>query len=345
MSHIESYRQIQPLYDTLCGRLKDLLVVIAKSEGLDFHAIEGRVKSSESFEEKISRPGKNYVDPLNDIKDLCGMRVILYYQDDVARFAQLVRKAFVVDDANSVDKRSELNSDQFGYMSVHLVCQIDKSRAEMVEWASLRGLSFEIQVRTVLQHAWASIYHALQYKNSNGASDDFARKFSRVAGLLELSDEQFSELRVMKGQLRAETTKSIARDDLDLSINSVSLDEYLRSSDVVANIVRYVRKNKLSVSREPSVVQLFKVVANLKMESLTQLDEVLSAFEKYASDFFAVFKSFQGTELVSGDFGHWCAVAVVAIKHREVYSFILEDKMWGKDYLEEVVEASRRVGI
>ncbi|MBC7752368.1 MAG: hypothetical protein H7Z73_11760 [Candidatus Saccharibacteria bacterium] len=50
-------------------------------EKLDFHLLESRTKDVTSFREKVARSSKAYGDPLSEINDLCGLRVIAYYQD------------------------------------------------------------------------------------------------------------------------------------------------------------------------------------------------------------------------------------------------------------------------
>src|SRR5205814_5224138 len=102
---------------------------------------------------------KSYGDQLNDIRDLAGVRVVTYYHDEVQTAADLLRGEFEVDAAHSLDKLAELDVDEFGYRSLHLVCRLTASRRELIEWSKYQDMWVEIQVRSVLQHAWASISH------------------------------------------------------------------------------------------------------------------------------------------------------------------------------------------
>jgi ppGpp synthetase/RelA/SpoT-type nucleotidyltranferase len=107
----------------------------------------------------------------------------------------MVEREFVVDRTNSVDKRTLLDPDRFGYQSLHYVAALSVARTGLAEYGRFTGLRVEIQIRSTLQHAWAEIEHDLGYKSAAGVPRDIRRRFSRIAGLLELADEEFSVIR------------------------------------------------------------------------------------------------------------------------------------------------------
>lgn len=187
----------------------------------------------DSFAEKLQREGKGYTDPLNEITDLAGLRVILYYVDDVAKVADLIEREFRVDETRSVDKRSVLAPDQFGYLSVHKIVSTSKARADLPEWSGLSDLVAEIQIRTVLQHSWAAISHALQYKHEQDVPDKFRRRLTRLSGLLELADEEFAALREQQIIQRKEIAEKVFGGNLDIPIDGLSIPEFVRTSVVV----------------------------------------------------------------------------------------------------------------
>jgi GTP pyrophosphokinase len=172
MNHQElesKYRdELLPLYISFASKLSALLDEITKDAEISIAQIEHRAKTLESFLGKIRR--KNYADPFQEIKDFCGIRVITYYQDDVSRVVELINNEFDVDKENSVNKSDQLDVDEFGYQSVHLIFSLKEPRRPLPEWKAFTNLVSEIQIRSVLQHAWASISHKLVAYNSELAS-------------------------------------------------------------------------------------------------------------------------------------------------------------------------------
>ncbi len=73
--------------------------------------------------------------------------------------AKLLRNSFVVHPERSLDKSEELGDSQVGYRSIHLICEMGKDRVTLPAYKPYKGLLFEIQIRTALQHAWAEIDH------------------------------------------------------------------------------------------------------------------------------------------------------------------------------------------
>lgn len=92
------------LYESFSVRLGSLLKDLLHDVGVDTAQIEARAKDVESFAEKVKRPGKDYGDPMHQITDLVGIRVVTYYLEDVDRVGKLIRDEFEVDHENSGDK-------------------------------------------------------------------------------------------------------------------------------------------------------------------------------------------------------------------------------------------------
>jgi len=94
---------------------------------------------------------------------MIGVRVITYYQDDVDRAATALEEAFEIDEARSIDKRRQLQLRQFGYRSVHLIARFGSKDKDPAR-APFRSSWFEIQVRSILEHAWPRSKHEVCYK-------------------------------------------------------------------------------------------------------------------------------------------------------------------------------------
>lgn len=230
----KSYTELRPQYQTFSIKINGLIEELLRTAGIHIHMIESRTKDIKSFEEKIKRKKKSYIS-LDDITDLSGLRVIVYYPEDIQKVIQVLRSEFEIDEKNSIVKGDEFNSNEFGYKSFHLVLNISNNRATLSEWQRYRDFKCEVQVRTVLQHAWASISHTLQYKTTHDVPKSLQRKLFRLAGLFELADEQFSEINkahlTLASQIQKESIDTSKRD-----LNLLSVQQLIKKSNTVKTI-------------------------------------------------------------------------------------------------------------
>lgn len=199
-------------------------------KALDIQFVSSRLKSEESLRKKLARPDKTYR-RLWDVTDLVGLRVATYFEDSIEDVARLVEERFVVDYRHSVDKLRVRDHGTFGYRSVHYVCSVPPELSPSGE------LRVEIQIRTALQHAWAEVEHDLGYKALvDGAAEGGAavpaqirRRFSRIASLLEIADQEFvsirSELRGYRDRAREEGQQG----GRGVPIDALSLDGVTRA--------------------------------------------------------------------------------------------------------------------
>jgi len=95
------------------------------------------------------------------------------------------------------------------------------------EYKRFNRLVFEIQVRTLLQHAWASMSHENQYKFSGKLPSEIDRRFYLTAGTLELLDIEFQRLSDELKEYKKDIAVEIEDGNLDIEINSTTLAEYL----------------------------------------------------------------------------------------------------------------------
>jgi predicted RNase H-like nuclease len=163
-----------------------LVASMLDEAGINYLTVDGRAKAIASFAEKANRAEGGhllYPDPLNDIGDQLGIRVITYVRDDVEAVAALLGEQLTVRDDRDF---GELTASQgrFGYASRHLQVELE-------------GRVVQVQLRTVLQHAWAEFEHDIRYKGTVPAehASEFDRRFTLAAGLLELADQEFSAIR------------------------------------------------------------------------------------------------------------------------------------------------------
>ena len=173
-------------------RVATLLGTVLRTGGVDVHDIRKRVKTRDSFIRKAARP--KYKQPWSEIQDVVGIRVITYFDSAARRASEIVEAEFEIDRVNSLDKSATLGTDRVGYRSVHYIARLAPHRLSLPEYAELDGICFEIQVRSVLQHAWAEIEHDRRFKHDGALPASLERRFSVLAGVLELADREFDEI-------------------------------------------------------------------------------------------------------------------------------------------------------
>ena len=220
------YKGRYATYQKFTDKLQNLIRDLLQKHNIDAQ-IESRTKSIESFVEKIQREGKNYHSPLEEITDLVGIRIIAYYKEDVDKICEIIEKEFNVDWENSIDKAHTLDPDRFGYLSVHYVVSLSFPREGLTEWKAFANIKAEIQVRTALQHAWAAISHKLVYKRAKEVPKYLRRQLFRMSALLELADEEFSNLIKLVDEAKENYSWNLKHGELDIEINLLSLERYL----------------------------------------------------------------------------------------------------------------------
>ncbi len=180
---LEEYRRQRPVFERMQETIPAQVRSVFEEAGIIVASIESRIKEEKSLAGKLELKGAKYAS-LADITDIFGMRIITFYIDDVDKVASVVERLFDVDWDNSVDKRKLHEVDSFGYMSLHYICRHPDF-----------PFRFEVQMRTVLQHAWANMNHDTGYKSGVEVPVEYLRNMNRLAGMLELADEQFSRIR------------------------------------------------------------------------------------------------------------------------------------------------------
>ncbi len=189
-----------------------LVQAVLDEAGINYLSVTGRIKSVASFAAKAGRrvDGElQFPDPLRDITDQIGVRVITYVLSDVAAVAELLADQVLVTDDRDMGQETA-SQGRFGYASRHLLITLDAAREAQPDHAPLRGRLAAVQIRTVLQHAWAEFEHDIRYKGTvpDEHVREFDRRFTLAAGLLELADREFSTIRDRLRSNLAEMTDS-----------------------------------------------------------------------------------------------------------------------------------------
>jgi putative GTP pyrophosphokinase len=189
--------------------------------GINYLTVTGRTKSVASFAAKAARAVEGtpaYDDPLTGITDQVGVRVVAYLLSEVEAVAELLAEEFTILDDRDMG-RETASQGRFGYASRHLLVSGEKRSDGLSQPAS-------VQVRTVLQHAWAEFEHDIRYKGTVPAehAPDLDRRFTLAAGLLELADREFSEIRA---RIRVAGPQQAEDDTTDPRISAHDLAAFL----------------------------------------------------------------------------------------------------------------------
>lgn len=259
--------EVLPKHELLERSVSSIVENLLKSNNVDYLAVTGRVKNAESITKKIRRKG--YKDPVSQLTDLTGIRIIVFFESQVSRVAELINQTFNVDLKNSSNKDASLLVNQMGYRSSHFVCDLGPKRKNLPEYDGLDGLKFEFQVRTVLQHAWAELAHDRNYKFSGKLPAAAERKLFLYAGMLELADRGFDELSSEIDSYIRDVQREVVAGDLEMEINSINLGEF---------IDEWARVNKFPLehlSLKDGLGDLIEELRLFGISTLAELNEII----------------------------------------------------------------------
>ncbi|WP_167336263.1 MULTISPECIES: GTP pyrophosphokinase [Xanthomonas] len=227
------YRKVRSTYEDLAETVQTVLAQAFKAHGLRVHSVESRAKAVDSFEAKASKGSEEdpekpkYQKPLDEIHDKTGARVITFLPRDVEAACAVISKEFQV--LERADKSEALiDEGKFGYQSIHFLVSLSPARTTLAEYSRFNGLVFEIQVRTILQHAWAEMEHDIQYKSSYTIPRAIKKRFIALAGMLEIADREFQRLQDDDEELRRDAQAQVAFGNYEVvEITADALKAYL----------------------------------------------------------------------------------------------------------------------
>jgi ppGpp synthetase/RelA/SpoT-type nucleotidyltranferase len=202
---LDAYSKDGHRYEEYSLAMCKLLDMFLKSGGYRYQ-ITYRTKEPERLREKIVRKaaqGVRYAQ-LGDIEDLAGLRVVFYSESGKSRFIS------AIGDEISGPMRFEERKTRSGYEATHIIVALGPKRLQLSEYKRFAGMKCEIQVTTILRHAWAEIEHDLIYKDVRGLRQRDPEKFLALQGKLGVIMEKYirragEELEVVLQEFGAQT--------------------------------------------------------------------------------------------------------------------------------------------
>ena len=267
---LEEYRAARPVFERMQAQVQQTLRDALDRNGLVVTAVETRIKTEESLAGKLALKGTKYAS-LSDITDILGARIITFYTDDVDRIAALAESLFEIDWNNSVDKRRLHQLDSFGYNSLHYICRLPGF-----------DYRFELQLRTTLQHAWASINHDTGYKSGVEIPREYMRRINRLAGLLEIADDEFSQIRMEINDYRRRVQQLVQNGKLDdVLLDGDTFRSYLEAKPFSILNKRIAAINQAEIQEVP-LIRYLRVLKELGCKTLGDVNRLRNQYEEDA---------------------------------------------------------------
>ena len=267
---LEEYREVKPQLDALKSQVLSQLKEALQRNGIEVTTVEARVKTEQSLAGKLALKGSKYVS-LSDVTDLVGARIVTLYTDDVDRIAAMTEQLFDIDWDNSVDKRRLHELDSFGYNSLHYICRIPGCEYR-----------FEVQLRTTLQHAWAAINHDNGYKSGVEIPREYMRRMNRLAGMLEMADDEFSRIRTEINDYRRRVQQLVANGKLDdVHLDGDTFRSYLQARPLDRLNKRIAAINQAEIQDVP-LIHYLRVFLYFNCKTLGDVQRLIRQYEEDA---------------------------------------------------------------
>lgn len=302
---LNEYSKNIKTYDNFKSKIEILLRELLQGN-LNYHNISSRIKTKDSLENKLISKEDKYSD-IKEVTDIVGCRIISYFEDDVEEIVKIIRREFNIDELNSINKKDILESNKFGYLSYHLVCSVNKERLSLPEYKKYKDIKIEIQIRSILQHAWAEIEHDIGYKNRSEIPSKIRRKFSRIAGLLETADESFCEIKE-ELSIYNNKIKNSNKELLNTDLNLDSLYLYTLNNPLILEIDQYIANRNGDILHseimKDKLTNYLPYLLYFDIKTIKELDTFITSKDKlikeFIKEFFIYFKDTERTSFTRG---------------------------------------------
>jgi putative GTP pyrophosphokinase len=272
---IKQFIDQRAAYKNLCAEVAYILSRQLNNAQIEFSTITHRAKTLDSFLEKIQR--KNYQDPIEEMTDFAGVRVVCLYIDDLPKVEKIIAEHFEI--VEKIDKLTNKFKESFGYGAIHFVVKLGETSSG-ARYDDLKNFVCEIQTRTVLQDAWAIIDHHLVYKNESNIPSVLRKKLNLLARNFESADEEFKRIR---NEREAYLT--------NIEESKITSAQFLENELNLDSFVRYAQWKFSDLSSGKRVIDapfFLKPIIDNNLRKLSELDEIvnrgLNQYQQYLAE-------------------------------------------------------------
>ena len=274
---ISEYQNNYPIYKEFTTELKFLFEKKLIHNNISYLQIETRVKSLPSFLDKAYRLISNNKHFSPKFNDLIGIRLITYYNKDVFQIADLIEREFEVHSKNSEYESQNRSPDQFGYSSKHYKISLLSKDSNTRKLKKFKNIVFEVQIRTVAQHAWSTIDHKIRYKTAEKIPNDIQRQIFQLSALFELADSQFLAIKEKLETRERKDLEKYKKGDLTVKINSSTFEYFFQTHQLlIQSIIDDARKigfKETAIQHDPnSIRNLLVVFQRLGIKTVGELE-------------------------------------------------------------------------
>ena len=276
---MSEYFQNIDIYQKLSHDVGDIINTLLEVNHIKISNMSVRIKTEEALRNKVMY--KNKYNHLDEITDILGVRIITLFETDIDTILDLLENTFEVCEIVDKRKKERTNRIEFGYNSLHVIVKFTDSRCQLVEYQKYQDIRFEVQIRTVLQHAWAEVEHGLGYKSFYEPPMTVKRKLNRLAAALEILDEEFENIRydISLYNQSFDKVEKILKTD----INKDSLIAYVNNSEFLNGLVeKLAQELDFQIVRDPSFISQQKLATKLTMygyQYIHELDDDIHHYE------------------------------------------------------------------
>ena len=348
---LDAYHEQLPLYEKLKSIVVEQIYTCLHENHIRIAGLESRIKEEKSLANKLELKGYKY-HSINDVTDIVGIRVITFFSDEVDIISALVEQMFDIDWENSVDKRKSLEIDRFGYMSLHYICRLPGSICKESNMLELCQIRFELQMRSVLQHMWANMYHDMGYKSDVEIPVEYQRNMNRLAGMLELADEQFSRIRREINDYRRNVQSLVATGNFDeVPLNGDTFRSYLDLKPYQRLMEKIAAINQAEIY-EDSLIPYYNVLLHMGMKTVGDIERLRNKYSDGAYQLALLQLAGTGLDIVAYSVAlqNICIVAILKQGFGEaglirLFAALYGESAYNAQRAERVFEQARKINL
>lgn len=348
---LDEYREHLPIYERLKILVIEHLKHCIEENHLRVAGLESRIKDEKSLANKLELKGYKY-HSINDVTDIVGVRIITFFGDEVDVISALVEQMFDIDWENSVDKRKTLEIDRFGYMSLHYICRIPESLCHDPETPELNQIRFELQMRSTLQHMWANMYHDMGYKSDVEIPIEYQRDMNRLAGMLELADEQFIRIRKEINNYRRNVQSLVASGNFnEVPFNGDTFRSYLELKPF-RNLVEKIAGINQAEIYEDSLSPYYNVLLHMGMKTVGDIERLRNKYSDGAYQLALLQLAGTGLDIVAYSVAlqNICIVAILKQGFGEaglirLFAALYGESNYNAQHAQRVFEQARKINL